>query len=175
MGVQGCDTKTHFETIVAHRTEVGEHLVVNKWRNRHVVFVQHVVNLRPIVIQSQCYPSVPKESIKSNVERLLNLPFQVRIGIAYYRHTSLHLSVDIDNACRSHELHGVVGINTTKVTTQAIADTQFESANEVGQPSLVLPFLHFLVPYNPRATHRREESPTVIATHLRRSVGTGID
>ena len=80
---QRSDAEAYLQSVVAHLAEVGQQVVVSKWRNGHGVVVEHIGGARGVEVGRKYNSAVPEGHIQPHVEGALYLPLQVGIGVAY--------------------------------------------------------------------------------------------
>ena len=97
---------------------------------------------------------------------MFHFPSEVGVGIAYDAQRGGHGSAHVDHSIGLHELCGVIGTDAAQVAASSHTGSQLQGA-EPRQG------LHpRLITHNPHSRHRGEEPPSVVASHLRRTVGT---
>ena len=112
---RGGDAESYLQSAVLHRAEVGQQLVVGVRWYGHVIDVEHVGGLRVVVVDAHGDAPVPQCEVETDVEGLLDFPFQVRIGIAHDAERDGWRPLDGYHAVGLHEQHGVVGVDASLV------------------------------------------------------------
>ena len=162
-------TKTDLHTLVLHLAEVRQHLVVDKRRNRHRVVIQHIVDIRVVIIRGKDHPVLPESPLHPHIRRLRLLPRQVRVLVP--RDTQYHIrqTFRLRDTGRRHQPQRLISRDTSQVTGQTPAGAYIQPRQPffVPQPRL---FLHV-----PSDVGGREETPFMPFRGYRTGIPSGRD
>ena len=113
---QGGDAEANLQTAVAHRSEVGQQLVVGEGWHRHVIHIEQIGGLRTVVVQAHHDTALPQGDVETHVKRTFDLPFQVGVGITDDTECHRRRAVHRHDTVRLYQLHRVVRVDTRLVS-----------------------------------------------------------
>src|SRR3712207_6153933 len=156
----GRNAKSYLQTAVLHRPEVSQELVIGERWHADIVKIQHITRARSVIIGREHHSVMPKAEVQTYVEGALYLPFQVGIGIAYYAQRGRGSAVYRHYAVGHDRLLRDISVDTTQVTRHSVAHTELHLA------ALTEGFHPRFLINDPRARHRWEETPPIVAPYF---------
>ena len=99
--------------MIAHLTQIGQQLGIREWRHTDIVDIQHVAGPRGIEVGRQHDAIVPEGHVHTHVERLLDLPAQVGVGITDDAQRSDRGTANAHHTIGLHQLSRHVRVDTT--------------------------------------------------------------
>ena len=107
---------TNLQTLVAHRTQVCQQLVIGERRNRHIIGIEHVGGLGIVIFCRQNQPVVPQTQICSDIPGSAGFPLQIRIVIADHPHRNRRRTVHRNNAVLPYRIQSGIRRYSAKIT-----------------------------------------------------------
>ena len=158
--------ETYFKTLIGHRTDVCQQLVVSERRHWHVVRIEHVGSLRVVILSSKHQSVMPQSYLSTDIECRLCLPHQIGVVIAYCAERHRWRIIHGNDARLLYIVHCGVGRDSTEIARTSVTGSQLQcvDAIKITQEAFLLDI--------PFSRYRREESPSMVVAHHRRTVAT---
>ena len=76
------------------------------------------------MVEAERDATVPQGEVETDVKRTLHFPLQVGVGITHDAECGDGRTVHRHHTIGLHQLHGVIGADTSQAAREAITDTQ---------------------------------------------------